>query len=281
MAVVILDSDQVPEGISRKFVRFPGEQQDHFYGRVTHLHHQNQKICQIGDLSSVRNLTVLYLYDNRIQKIEHLDAVPNLQMLYLQKNRISVIENLSHLKKLKKLYLSNNKISVVEGLQDLRGLHELHVDHQQLSTDQNVVFDPRSCAGLKNLRVLNTAKNQMVDLQPLELFPRLSMLDIGHNLLSDVQAVIDSLVRIPSLQKLDLRGNPLTSTLRYRENVIGACVQLSTIDGKTVETRSRTMMRNLRNMRQKSTGSSSSNSTSSSAASSNAPLLNLNDTNME
>jgi hypothetical protein len=27
MAVVILDSDQIPEGISKKFVRFPGENQ--------------------------------------------------------------------------------------------------------------------------------------------------------------------------------------------------------------------------------------------------------------
>ena len=40
MAVVILDSDQIPHGISRKFVKFPGEALDHYYNRVTHLHHQ-------------------------------------------------------------------------------------------------------------------------------------------------------------------------------------------------------------------------------------------------
>ena len=40
---VILDSDLIPRGISRKFVKFPGETQEHFYARVTHLHHQNQK----------------------------------------------------------------------------------------------------------------------------------------------------------------------------------------------------------------------------------------------
>ena len=62
---VILDSDQIPEGISKKFVKYPGEPQNSFYNRVTHLHHQNQKIFQIGDLSLVRSLTVLYLYDNR------------------------------------------------------------------------------------------------------------------------------------------------------------------------------------------------------------------------
>ena len=122
MAVVILDSDQIPHGISRKFVKFPGEAQDHFYNRVTHLHHQGQKICQIGDLSVVRNLTVLYLYDNKIEKIEHLDAVPHLAMLYLQRNKISVIENIGHFKKLKKLYLSNNRISVIENLEELTNL---------------------------------------------------------------------------------------------------------------------------------------------------------------
>ena len=122
MSVVILDSDHIPHGISRKFVKFPGEALDHYYNRVTHLHHQGQKIYQIGDLSAVRNLTVLYLYDNKIEKIEHLEAVVNLQMLYLQKNKISVIENISHLKKLKKLYLSNNRISVIENLEELTSL---------------------------------------------------------------------------------------------------------------------------------------------------------------
>ena len=119
---VILDSDLIPHGISRKFVKFPGESDDHFHGRVTHLHFQNRKIYQIGDLSMVKQLTVLYLYDNKIEKIEHLDAVINLQMLYLQRNRISRIENLSHLTKLKKLYLSNNRISVIENLESLHNL---------------------------------------------------------------------------------------------------------------------------------------------------------------
>ena len=126
---VILDSDLIPRGISRKFVKFPGETQDHFYARVTHLHHQNQKVYQIGDLSAVPNLTVLYLYGNRLTKIEHLDAVPNLQMLYLQRNKITKIENLGHLKKLKKLYLSCNKISVIENLEDLTKLEGKEVYH--------------------------------------------------------------------------------------------------------------------------------------------------------
>ena len=45
---------------------------------------------------------------------------------------------------------------------------ELHVDNQNLSDDQNVVFDPKTCAGLaKRLQVLNTSGNRMLDLCPL------------------------------------------------------------------------------------------------------------------
>ena len=77
---------------------------------------------------------------------------------------------------------------------------ELHVDHQELEPDQNVVFDPRSCAHLKKLRVLNTAKNQMVDLKPLDLITSLHQLNISHNMLEDLQAVIDILIRIPGLK---------------------------------------------------------------------------------
>ncbi len=138
---IILDSDQIPEGVSKSFVRLPGEELSDFHARVTHLHHQKQNIRQIGDLvrkvsicccgmtstlplmqSAVRNLTVLYLYENRLSRIERLDAVPNLQLLYLQRNSIGTIENLGHLARLKKLYLSGNRISVVEGLDKLASL---------------------------------------------------------------------------------------------------------------------------------------------------------------
>ena len=114
MADVILDSDQIPEGISKQFHRFPEEELADFHLRVTHLHHQNQRIRHIGDLSAVKNLTVLYLYDNRIDKIERLECAVKLQLLYLQRNRIRKLENVSHLTKLRKLYLSGHCISVVD-----------------------------------------------------------------------------------------------------------------------------------------------------------------------
>ena len=56
---VILDSDQIPEGISKKFIRYPGEAQEKYALRVTHGHFQSQKIYQIGDLSPIRVISYL------------------------------------------------------------------------------------------------------------------------------------------------------------------------------------------------------------------------------
>ena len=92
---------------------------------------------------------------------------------------------------------------------------ELHVDHQDLAAHQNVVFDPRSCSKLKKLRVVNAAKNRMVDLKPLDLITSLHNLDISHNLLKDLQDVIDVLSKIPGLKVVN-RVSFLISSLAFR-----------------------------------------------------------------
>lgn len=143
-----------------------------------------------------------------------------------------------------------------------------------MEANQNVIFDPRSCSKLKKLRLLNTAKNQMVDLKPLDLISNLTSLDISHNLLADLQGLTEILGNMSALKELDLRGNPLTAILRYRENVIGSCQHLTNIDGKVVEPRSRTMMINLRKMRIRNSSINSSIGSSSSTSSGNQILAN-------
>ena len=65
-----------------------------------------------------------------------------------------------------------------------------------------------------------------------------------------------------STQVLDLRGNPLTSVLRYREHVIGSCCYLNLVDGKAIDARSRLMMVNLHKMRVRKESSSQDSSNS-------------------
>ena len=77
-------------------------------------------------------------------------------------------------------------------------------------------------------------------------------------------------------QVLDLRGNPLTAVLRYRENVIGSCGYLKEIDGKTVEAQSRLLMTNMRKMRLKKDSSSSSGSSGTLSTAGNSQSSNIN-----
>ena len=83
---MILDGEQVLEGISKTFVKYPGEDHSAWLQRLTHLHCQNQVnnkclnifilinfiqgITKIADLTACSNLTVLYLYNNKIKSIE-------------------------------------------------------------------------------------------------------------------------------------------------------------------------------------------------------------------
>ena len=67
---MILDGEQVLEGISKGFVKYPGEEHSAWLLRLSHLHCQNQGITKISDLTSCANLTVLYLYNNKLRSIE-------------------------------------------------------------------------------------------------------------------------------------------------------------------------------------------------------------------
>ena len=195
-----------------------------FLLRVTHLHHQNKKIYQIGDLSSVKNLTVLYLYNNRLESLERLESVPKLQMLYLQRNKIRKITGLDHLQSLKKLYLSRNRISVIENLDKLPQLEELYVDRQNLEPNQNLVFDPRTCHALsKSLCTLNTSHNRMLSISPLQECQYLKRLYVCGNMLDDFNSdVLPTIAKLNSLQELDTRLNPFSVIgKRHREHLRG------------------------------------------------------------
>ena len=134
---MILDGEQVVEGVSKSFVKYPGEDNSAWLLRLSHLHCQNQVqatffhhritffvqgITKIADLSSCSNITVLYLYNNKIKTIDALESAPNIQLLYLQSNKISRISGLQKLKKLKKLYLTRNRVQVLEGLMENKEL---------------------------------------------------------------------------------------------------------------------------------------------------------------
>ena len=82
-----------------------------------------------------------------------------------------------------------------------------------LAPDENVVFDPRTCSKMRKLKVLNTAKNQMIDLKPLDLLTKLTELNISNNLLKDLPSVIQIIARLPNLQVNDCHFQQLAKAI--------------------------------------------------------------------
>uniref|UniRef100_H3CXM0 Protein phosphatase 1, regulatory subunit 42 n=2 Tax=Tetraodon nigroviridis TaxID=99883 RepID=H3CXM0_TETNG len=202
---------------------------------VTHLHLSNKNIEAIGDISACRNLAVLYLYDNQITHIRNLDFASSLTHLFLQNNNITRMENLSSLQKLSKLYLGGNRIAVVEGLEKLTELRELHVHNQRLAPGEKLLFDPgmlHSLAG--SLCVLNISHNNIDDIGDLRALRKLHHFSAADNKLHHIQDLEDVFTHWPELLEMDLRGNPVCKTQKYRELLTTVCRSLVILDSKEI-----------------------------------------------
>ncbi|XP_061304345.1 protein phosphatase 1 regulatory subunit 42 isoform X5 [Pezoporus flaviventris] len=184
--MVQLTVDLIARSISHK--NRSEEDLGQYLRKITHLNLSAKNIDAIGDLSSCKNLRVLYLYDNQISQIQNLDFASNITHLYLQNNCISCMENLSSLKKLEKLYLGGNYITVVEGLDKIEEIRELHIESQHLPHSEKLLFDPRSLRSLaKSLSVLNISNNNIDELDDLAVLENLSYLRAVDNQLRHIK----------------------------------------------------------------------------------------------
>uniref|UniRef100_A0A8D3AXR2 Protein phosphatase 1, regulatory subunit 42 n=1 Tax=Scophthalmus maximus TaxID=52904 RepID=A0A8D3AXR2_SCOMX len=211
---------------------------------LTHLHFSSKNIEDIGDISTCRNLTVLYLYDNQITDICNLGFASNLTHLYMQNNSIAHIDNLSNLRMLSKLYLSGNRIAVVEGLERLTELKELHLENQKLAPGEKLLFDPRTLLSLGSLCVLNINNNKMDDVRDLAVLKKLHSFTAADNKLRNTEELEDVIGVWPQLLQLDLRGNPVCKTPKYRDRLITACTSLEVFDGREIKEMTRQFLVN-------------------------------------
>ncbi|AWP20691.1 putative protein phosphatase 1 regulatory subunit 42 [Scophthalmus maximus] len=212
---------------------------------LTHLHFSSKNIEDIGDISTCRNLTVLYLYDNQITDICNLGFASNLTHLYMQNNSIAHIDNLSNLRMLSKLYLSGNRIAVVEGLERLTELKELHLENQKLAPGEKLLFDPRTLLSLAgSLCVLNINNNKMDDVRDLAVLKKLHSFTAADNKLRNTEELEDVIGVWPQLLQLDLRGNPVCKTPKYRDRLITACTSLEVFDGREIKEMTRQFLVN-------------------------------------
>ncbi|XP_068090917.1 protein phosphatase 1 regulatory subunit 42 isoform X1 [Hyperolius riggenbachi] len=213
--------------------------------RVTHLNFANKNIDYVEDLSTCRNLTVLYLYDNHISQIGNLGFATNLTHLYLQNNCISSIANLSGLKRLEKLYLGGNYLTVVEDLEGLHDLRELHIEGQHIPPGEKLLFDPRTLHALaKSLSVLNISNNNIDELKELAVLENMTQLVAMDNHLTDIKDLEFVLSKWPKLWRMDLSGNPVCQTPKYRDKVIVISKTLGILDGKEIKETARQFLIN-------------------------------------
>ena len=137
----------------------------------------------MSDVSSLSGIFAgwLNLSDNGITDISSLSAIRTL-FLDLSDNQISDVSSLSGLE-LWRLYLSNNRIADVSALEPLR----------------------------PHLETLDAAVNEIADVGPAAHLASLEYLDLGGNIITDVQALAGELA---FLRQLSLWANPLDANSR-------------------------------------------------------------------
>lgn len=69
----------------------------------------------------------------------------------------------------------------------------------------------------------------MTSLRALTGFHELHTLEARHNLIDDIDDLTETISTLTSLKNVSLQDNPITSSYRYRENLIANSVSLGEI----------------------------------------------------
>lgn len=167
---------------------------------------QNQ-VSDLSFLKPYKNLNLIAAADNNIKSLEPLAELPNLKFLVLSNNDIQDLKPLQGLDKLQEIHIENNKIS---DLSPLAGKKEVKV--LNLSENSNVDLSTLNLPNLETLTVNNSGlkhltflgknlslseltaeKNQIDNLEGIELAKKLHFLDLQGNKISSL--------KIPGKQK--------------------------------------------------------------------------------
>lgn len=175
------------------------------------------------DLQNFPSLNLLYLDHNRLFSLNGLDHCHNLEVLSIREQsqsedstaRISLDIDLGAVKDIRKVFMSSNKLSsrCLSPSSSLLRLQLLDIAACTLPT-----LPGDFATSFPNLKVLNMNFNSLVEVEPLVGMNCLSRLTMVGNRLSRMRRVCQVLSRLGrtgrnspcSLQKLDIRGNPLT-----------------------------------------------------------------------
>jgi len=200
---------------------------------LTHIVLSGKNITSIENLQSCPQAQHLYLYENRITVLQNLESLTRLKVLYLQGNRIRRIEGLQELTALVRLDLSDNEIEVLEGLETLSQLQELSCNHQRIST--NFIVSEDSVVGIaRSLLKLSLIGNHLQDVSLLWYLDAAEEVDLSENEVEFTEGLDKMLTCMRSLQRLVLKGNPVTRVAKYRDEVVMRNASVRELDGKDI-----------------------------------------------
>lgn len=181
----------------------------------------------------LKNLVKLYVRDNQVQSLQNIDSAPKLTHLYIINNDISELDSVARLPYIEKLYAGRNRIQVIEGLENMENLCELHIENQKLFPGEKMHLEPESLSALSRLQVLNISNNKIDNIEFIRSLTNLNSLRCEDNHIHDlVQLTV--LKNCKKLQKVYLRGNPISKETRYRDHVIMNVWKISELDEREI-----------------------------------------------
>lgn len=160
------------------------------------------------DVSHCPNLRLLYLDRNRLGSVTGLLKTKHLDSLSMREQQEGTTLNPSFLSEafeIRKLFLSGNLLSTFQPRVDFLNLQYLELANcglESLPADFGQM--------LSNIRVLNLNFNALRDIKPLLGIVRLKKLHLAGNRLTRLRKTANVLRQFPTLNSVDMRGNPLT-----------------------------------------------------------------------
>ncbi|KAJ3407344.1 hypothetical protein HDU80_009021 [Chytriomyces hyalinus] len=155
-------------------------------------------------------------------KTEHVEGGVNLALV-VSKNGVNLDmtreENLSRLANATHMRLDRSSLTTLLGIASWPSITHLHVQHNALTS-----IEPLSL--LTQLRILSVAFNQLRSLEGIAGLQFLKLVDAESNLVDGVHAGWFP----PSLENLQMSGNPCSTAPDHRLKLVYACKQLAILD---------------------------------------------------
>lgn len=150
--------------------------------RIVSMNIVDQNIQYIYGIEYLTNLNILICNDNKISDLGPLSSLNHLQFLYVRNNEVKSIKPLENRTNLTYLSFGHNEITDISPLLGLRNL--THIFFQD-----NLISDVRGLENLTKLAQINLSDNNISDVSKFGNFSKLHYLNLDNNHISNISAI--------------------------------------------------------------------------------------------